>query len=109
MSIVPRSLSEARLEGNVVAEEVVVGGDLIGSIRALSITLQSKSHVEADLVHQSLAIEDGAFFNGKSCPSKNPLLGDSASRNQTQAEPPSVSRKSQKDGVDSGHPVNHPQ
>ena len=83
----------SRLEGNVVAEEVVVGGDLVGSVRALRITLQSKSHVEADLVHQSLAIENGAFFNGKSRPSKNPLSGDSASRNQAQAEPPSVSQQ----------------
>jgi cytoskeletal protein CcmA (bactofilin family) len=88
---------------------VIVDGDLIGSIRALSISLQSKCHVEADLVCQNLAIEGGAFFNGKSRPSKNPLSGASASRNQAQAEPPSVSRKSQRDGVDSGHPINHPQ
>ena len=34
----------AQLEGSVVAEDVVVRGRLIGSVRALRVTLESKSH-----------------------------------------------------------------
>jgi len=56
----------ARLEGNVVAEKVVIGGRLIGSVQARLVTLQAKSRVEGDLFHQSLAMEHGAYFEGKS-------------------------------------------
>jgi cytoskeletal protein CcmA (bactofilin family) len=71
----------ANVEGNVTAEDVVIRGRLIGSVQALRVTLQSASHVEGDLTYQSLAIEQGAFFDGKSRPSENPL-----SKSQTTAE-----------------------
>ena len=42
------------VEGNVTADDVVIGGRLIGSVRAFRLMLQSTSHVEGDLIHQSL-------------------------------------------------------
>jgi cytoskeletal protein CcmA (bactofilin family) len=63
----------AQLEGRVIAEEVKVCGRLIGSVRALRVTLQSTSHVEANVFHKSLAIEKGTHFEGESCPSEDPL------------------------------------
>jgi cytoskeletal protein CcmA (bactofilin family) len=45
----------AQLEGNVVAEDVMVRGRLIGSVGALKVMLQSTAHVEGNLVHKSLA------------------------------------------------------
>ena len=63
----------SRLEGGVIAEDVVIRGRLIGTVRALRVTLQSKCHVEGDLVHQSLAMEQGAFFEGKSRRDDDPL------------------------------------
>jgi cytoskeletal protein CcmA (bactofilin family) len=63
----------AQLEGSVVAEEVMVRGRLIGSVRALRVMLQAKSHVEGDLLHKTLAIEHGTHFVGESRPSANPL------------------------------------
>jgi cytoskeletal protein CcmA (bactofilin family) len=65
----------SRLEGGVVAEDVVIRGRVKGSVRALRVTLQSKCHVEGDLIHQSLVIEQGAFFEGKSRREENPLTG----------------------------------
>src|SRR6476660_4876849 len=56
----------ATLEGNVTAEDVVIRGRLIGSVRGLRVTLQAMSHVEGDIYHQSLALEQGAFFEGRS-------------------------------------------
>ena len=56
----------SQLKGSAVAEEVVVGGRLIGSVRAVRLMLQTTSHVEGDLLCQSLAIEQGAYFDGKS-------------------------------------------
>jgi cytoskeletal protein CcmA (bactofilin family) len=40
----------ARLEGNAVAEDVTIRGRLIGSVRALRVTLQSTSHVAGNLI-----------------------------------------------------------
>src|SRR5262249_12767264 len=64
---------KAHVKGGVVAEDVVVRGHLMGTIRGVRITLQAPSHVEGDILHQSLAIEQGAYFEGKSRRSDNPL------------------------------------
>ena len=48
---------KSQVRGEVVAEEIVVRGRLVGSIKGLRITLQPPSHVEGDIFHQSLAIE----------------------------------------------------
>ena len=63
----------AKITGNVVAEDVVVRGHVQGSIRGSRVTLQSSSHVEGDVYHKSIAIEQGAFFEGKSRRSEDPL------------------------------------
>ena len=63
----------AQVEGNVVAEEVMVRGRLIGSVRALKVMLQSTAHVEGDLFHKSLSLEQGTHFEGESRPSDDPL------------------------------------
>ena len=56
----------SEIEGNVVAEDVVICGRLIGSVRGVRVILQSSCHVEGDLLHASLAMERGAYFEGKS-------------------------------------------
>ena len=66
----------ARLEGSVVAEDVMVRGRLIGSVRALKVMLQSTAHVEGNLVHKSLAVQHGTHFEGESRPSENPLASN---------------------------------
>jgi cytoskeletal protein CcmA (bactofilin family) len=64
---------KSQITGCVVAEDVVVRGRVVGSIRGLRVTLQAQSHVEGDIIHQSLAIEQGAYFEGKSRRADNPL------------------------------------
>lgn len=64
---------KALIEGGVVAEDVIVRGRVVGSVRGHRVTLQSSSHVEGDIFHQSLAIEQGAFFEGKSRRSDDPI------------------------------------
>ena len=66
----------AQLEGSVVADDVKIGGRLIGSVRALRVTLQSKSHVEGNLFHKSLSIEQDTHFEGESRPSEDPLASN---------------------------------
>lgn len=63
----------AVISGSIVADEVTVRGKVIGSIRGIRVSLQSSSHVTGDIFHNTLAIEMGAFFEGKSRRSSNPL------------------------------------
>ena len=62
-----------RVTGAIVAEEVVVHGRVTGTVNALSVTLESNSHVEGDICHQALKLEHGGYFEGKSQRSDDPL------------------------------------
>ena len=64
---------KGQVMGGVTAEDVVVRGRIIGSIRGLRVTLQAQCHVEGDIFHQGLSIEQGAYFEGKSRHSDKPL------------------------------------
>jgi cytoskeletal protein CcmA (bactofilin family) len=66
---------KARITGGIIADEVVVRGQVMGSIRGKRVMLQSSSHVEGDIHHSALAIEQGAFFEGKSRRSDDPTAG----------------------------------
>ena len=64
---------KARITGGIMAQEIVVRGHVMGSIRGNKVMLQASSHVEGDVHHQSLAIEQGAYFEGKSRRAEDPL------------------------------------
>lgn len=66
---------KARITGSIIADEVVVRGQVMGSIRSKRVMLQATSHVEGDIHHSALAIEQGAFFEGKSRRSDDPTAG----------------------------------
>ena len=57
---------KARITGSIVAEEIVVRGHVMGSVRGKRVMLQSSSHVEGDIFHDRIAIEEGARFVGAS-------------------------------------------
>lgn len=80
---------KAEINGSVTAEDVVVRGKVMGSIRGLRVTLQAQSHVEGDVYHQSLAIEQGAYFEGKSRRSDDPMASaPTATTNPNPTVPP---------------------
>jgi cytoskeletal protein CcmA (bactofilin family) len=56
----------AHVTGIVVAERVVVDGKVEGPIQGKEVILKSQAQVVGDIHHQSLAIEKGAFFDGRS-------------------------------------------
>jgi len=56
----------ATVTGSISAEEVVVRGHVVGSVHSKRVMLQTTSEVEGDIYHQSLSIEQGAMFEGKS-------------------------------------------
>jgi cytoskeletal protein CcmA (bactofilin family) len=65
--------ARATVTGSVLAEEVVVRGHVMGSVRGRRVMLQASCHVEGDVYHQALSIEQGAYFEGKSRRSADPL------------------------------------
>ena len=58
--------SGAHVNGTVAAERVVVDGNVDGPIQAKEVLLKSQAHVVGDIHHQSLSVERGAFFDGRS-------------------------------------------
>ncbi|MFM9940379.1 MAG: polymer-forming cytoskeletal protein [Hyphomicrobiaceae bacterium] len=73
---------DGRVEGDVVGQEVVVGarghvegvvsgetvivqGSVHGTIKGVSVTLQSTARVEGDVHHHNLAVEQGAHLDGR--------------------------------------------
>jgi cytoskeletal protein CcmA (bactofilin family) len=56
----------AHVNGTVAADRVVVDGTVEGPIQGGDVVLKSHAHVVGDIHHRSLAIESGAFFDGRS-------------------------------------------
>lgn len=65
----------AKITGTVIAEESIIRGQVMGSVRSRRVILQASSRVEGDIYHHSLSIEQGAYFEGKSRRSDDPLAG----------------------------------
>ena len=57
---------KASLIGGIEADHVVVNGRVEGPIRGGEVVLKSHAYVVGDIQHNSLAIERGAFFDGRS-------------------------------------------
>lgn len=64
---------KGRVRGAIVAEETGIRGRVDGSIHALNVTLEPNSHVEGDICHQNLQLEQGSYFEGRSRRADNPL------------------------------------
>jgi cytoskeletal protein CcmA (bactofilin family) len=54
------------VEGGIYAEAVEVRGKVSGSITAKQVRLYGACHVDGDITHEQLAMETGAFFQGRS-------------------------------------------
>src|SRR5580692_8804888 len=56
----------AKVEGDIVAEELTISGQVKGTIHANRVKLNSTAVVEGDIFHRSLSIEENARFEGSS-------------------------------------------
>ncbi|WP_172295942.1 polymer-forming cytoskeletal protein [Pseudoruegeria sp. HB172150] len=66
----------ATVKGEVVADDVVVNGRIIGRVRGLKVRLTSTARVEGDIIHKTIAIESGAHFEGSVQRRDDPLTKD---------------------------------
>jgi cytoskeletal protein CcmA (bactofilin family) len=84
------------IDGGVFAEAVEVRGRVSGSITAKLVRLYGAAHVEGDITHEQLAIETGAFFQGRSL------------RLQRPAPQPQITQPAAKPAVAAAMPVARP-
>ena len=54
------------VEGSVIADAVEVRGRVVGALTAKQVRLYGTAYVDGDITHEQLAMETGAFFQGRS-------------------------------------------
>ena len=64
---------KANFEGEIVAEECTIRGRVQGIVRARKVQLSGTCHMEGTILHEALAVEVGAFFEGTCRHSADPL------------------------------------
>lgn len=69
----------AKVSGVVRAKEIVVRGTVEGDIYGDKVSLEATSRVQGDIEHQSLALEQGAEFEGSSRRSTGPATSPETS------------------------------
>jgi cytoskeletal protein CcmA (bactofilin family) len=68
---------KGKVIGMVAAQNVIIRGQVSGAVCGKTVALQASSHVEGDVHHMSLAIEQGAVFEGRSRRAANESALDS--------------------------------
>ncbi|MGX0903114.1 cytoskeletal protein CcmA (bactofilin family) [Roseovarius sp. MBR-79] len=63
----------ATVKGEVIADDVVINGRVVGRVRGLKVRLTSTARVEGDIIHKTIAIESGAHFEGSVQRQEDPL------------------------------------
>jgi cytoskeletal protein CcmA (bactofilin family) len=76
----------ATVKGEVMADDVVVNGRVVGRVRGLKVRLTSTARVEGDIIHKTIAIESGAHFEG-SVQRRDDPLNASGPGNQPRQQP----------------------
>ena len=76
----------ATIKGEVVADDVVVNGRIVGRVRGLKVRLPATARVAGAILPTTLAIESGAHFEGSVQRQDDPLNGGKA-RAQAAAAP----------------------
>ncbi|WP_342642474.1 bactofilin family protein [Rhodoligotrophos ferricapiens] len=65
--------SQGAVHGEVVAEEIVVRGRIIGPLHAIHVHIFAGAHVEGDITHETISIENGAFVQGNMRRAEDPV------------------------------------
>ena len=65
----------ATVNGECVADDVIVNGRVVGRVRGLKVRLTATARVEGDIIHKTIAIESGAHFEGSVQRQDDPLSG----------------------------------
>ena len=92
----------ATIKGEVVADDVVINGRIVGRVRGLKVRLTSTARVEGDIIHKTIAIESGAHFEGSVQRHDDPINQNAKnSKNQAASPDPSKMKQVSANGSDS--------
>ena len=80
----------ATIKGEVIADDVVINGRIVGRVRGLKVRLTATARVEGDIIHKTIAIESGAHFEGSVQRQDDPLTKGARSK---PAQAPSTAPK----------------
>ncbi len=69
---------QGKVDGSTVAETVRIFGTVSGRVQAKTVRLAESAKVTADITHETLTIEAGAYFEGKVHPLKGASSGGAA-------------------------------
>lgn len=69
---------KASVKGEVIADNLVIRGRVLGSVRGRQVTLMSTARIEGDITHSALSVESGAFFEGNCRHASDPLSAPSS-------------------------------
>ena len=61
---------QGKIDGSTVAETVQIYGTVNGRVEAKTVRIDKSAKVTADIAHETLTIEAGAYFEGKVHPLK---------------------------------------
>ena len=81
----------ATIKGEVVADDVVINGRIIGRVRGLKVRLTSTARVEGDIIHKTIAIESGAHFEGSVQRQDDPI-NQNSKNSKSEVTPPDTSK-----------------
>lgn len=76
----------ATIKGEIVADDVVINGRVLGRVRGLKVRLTSTARVEGDIIHKTIAIESGAHFEGSVQRQEDPLSTGGPGKEQSGAQ-----------------------
>jgi cytoskeletal protein CcmA (bactofilin family) len=74
------------IRGNVITKEMVVYGTINGNVQATSLEIRATGKITGDIRTQSLAVEQGAVYDGNLSMTQNAKLAQS-NQNNRQPEP----------------------
>ncbi len=69
---------QGKVDGSTVAETVRIFGTVNGRVQAKTVRLDASAKVTADITHETLTIEAGAYFEGHVQPLKDASAGGAA-------------------------------
>ncbi len=69
---------QGKIDGSTVAETVRIFGTVNGRVQAKTVRLAKSAKVTADITHETLTIETGAYFEGNLLPLKGASLTGAA-------------------------------
>lgn len=77
----------AHVKGSIAADTVRVCGSVTGQVKGTSVTLAKTAKVTGDILHQTLAIEPGAFLEGHCKRIEHPVSDSKVSMLKDQGKP----------------------